>query len=402
MKRNYPSSIFFVLIFFMLICGTVYGQTSIQIMSATVKDKVIPGAQLIFQKNGFASVKAVTDYNGIVSIPSPFGGVDDSSVMLIVKKPGYSNMVVKCPCKDLTYALSTKMRELDGLRVVLSWNRTPKDLDSHMSFPGNHIYYKKKRGTKASLDVDQTKGYGPETITIYKKYHAQKYVYAVHNYTDKRVRNGRRLSDYSDAKVFVYIGTTLIKTYYVPRGRTGNTWIVFMVDEKGEIHDINQFMDSTSWKNVGVKLAEFRDRDEIKSGIVVSPMDVKRSKMVNRQGEKAYHRKDLEGSVLLYQEAIGLDPNNGQAYSNLGLSFQKLNRTAEAIWANRKAIALAHGGKKHIVQASSYYNIARIYERQGKWSDALQNFKWALDRREHRAYRKGIARMQNNIQRANQ
>ena len=112
-------------------------QTNIQVMSATVKDKIIPNAQLIFQKNGETSVIAKTDSRGIANVTAPFGGVDDSSVMLIVKKDGYSNMVVKCPCNDLTYALSSKMKELDGLRVVLSWNNQPQDLDSHLSFPGN-------------------------------------------------------------------------------------------------------------------------------------------------------------------------------------------------------------------------------------------------------------------------
>ncbi len=215
--------------------------TTIQVVSATVKDKVIDGADLIFQKNGEASVLAKTDKNGVARIPSPFGGVDDESVMLIVKKEGYSNMVVKCPCKGLTYALSSKMQELDGLRIVLNWNKQPLDLDSHLSFPGNHIYYEKKKGTKANLDVDDTNGFGPETITIEKKYHAQKYVYAVHTYSDKTKRNDSKLSDISDAKVFIYIGKTLVRTYYMPKNKMGNVWLVFMVDENGEFHDINQF-----------------------------------------------------------------------------------------------------------------------------------------------------------------
>ena len=34
-----------------------------------------------------------------------------------------------------------------------------------------------------------------------------------------------------------------------------------------------------------------------------------------------------------------------------------------------------------------------MYEKQGKWEEALQNYTWASDRREHSAYTKGIARM---------
>ena len=96
---------------------------------------------------------------------------------------------------------------------------------------------------------------------------------------------------------------------------------------------------------------------------------------------------------MYYKRAIELNPNNGQAYSNLGLSFQKLNNEAEAIWANRKAIDLANGPNTNTIQASSYYNIAKIYENKGQFKDALDNYKSALSKKQNVAYDKGIARM---------
>src|SRR3954466_5887615 len=62
--------------------------TSLQILSATVKDKVIDGAQVLFQKAGASSVSGTTDARGRISVPRPFGGLDDASVTMIVKKPG--------------------------------------------------------------------------------------------------------------------------------------------------------------------------------------------------------------------------------------------------------------------------------------------------------------------------
>ncbi len=117
------------------------------------------------------------------------------------------------------------------------------------------------------------------------------------------------------------------------------------------------------------------------------------AKDLNKRGETAYHAKKMDESIGLYQQAINLDPEFAQAYSNIGLAFQKAGRTAEAIWANRKAIALAAGGTAATVKASSYFNIARIYEDQGKWQDAKSNFERALENKTHDAYKKGIARM---------
>lgn len=371
-------------------------QMKLQILDATVKNRTVSNAQVIFQRNGETSVTGTTDTQGRVSLSVPFA--DDENTTLIVKKSGYSTMVAKGPSNGLTYALSPIMNQLDGLRIVLSWDENPKDLDSHISYPGNHIFYDHKTGTKANLDVDDTDSYGPETITIQKKFYEQDYVYAVHNFTDRLKTNSNRLSNISGAKVFVYIGETLIRTYYAPKNKTGNLWIVFSIDGQGEFHDINQF---TTCNNdvVKRKLAAFREKNELPAGIAVSTAEQEKSKRINQKGEAAYHRGELEASVQFYQQAIEVDPNNGQAYSNLGLSFQKLNRVAEALWANRKAIALAHGSKKHIVQASSYYNIAKLYEKQGKWEEALQNYQWASDRREHSAYTKGITRMKAKLNR---
>lgn len=63
------------------------------------------------------------------------------------------------------------------MRVVLTWADRPKDLDSHMLCElsnGNrgHVNYENKefldKGIKiCALDVDETNGYGPETITMY-------------------------------------------------------------------------------------------------------------------------------------------------------------------------------------------------------------------------------------------
>lgn len=110
------------------------GNTSVRVLSATTKDKAIDNANVTFQKNGWNSVSGQTDTDGRLQLRrSPFKGIDDESVLMIVTKPGYSALVVKCPCDGMTYALSENMRELDGIRIVLNWGARPADLDAHLA-----------------------------------------------------------------------------------------------------------------------------------------------------------------------------------------------------------------------------------------------------------------------------
>jgi tetratricopeptide (TPR) repeat protein len=381
-----------ILVLVLLFCNLfIYAQSSseVLVLSAVIKDKVIANAQVIFQKNGQTSVPKFTNASGKVNIPEEYQ--DDPNLTVIIKKEGYSTLVSKCPCGGLTYAISPFMNELDGMRIVLNWGKSPLDIDSHLSYQGGYVCYYQKDASQANLDVDDTDSYGPETITITKKIDGKKYVYAVHDFSDRDLSNNSNLSNISKAKVFVYIGNTLIKTYAVPTQRKGNVWIPFTIDENGNLVDVGDFKNASSWEGVRAILRDYRF-DNV-ANTVITTNDKNESVSINKKGEQAYHSGDIEGSINFYQQAIDLDPKNGQAYSNLGLAFQKLNREAEALWANRKAIDLAEGNNANIVKASSFYNIAKIYEKKGQWSEALQNYKSAKQNNNNPAYDKGIARV---------
>lgn len=375
-------------------CAYAY---DVQILSAVVKDEKIPGADVFLQKNGEASLKAKTDAAGKASFDSPFGGTDDATTSLIVKKDGYSNLVVKCPCAGLTYAISPHMTTLDGLRVVLDWGASPRDLDSHLSYKGNHVYFSNKKGLGANLDVDDVDGFGPETITITKKQAGERYLYAVHNFTEGDKKGSVSLATTAKAKVFVYVGSSLVRTFSPPKNKVGNTWVVFGVGETGEFYDINKFADLPSRESVGGLMEQILGSGDFQSVPEVDTDQRTLADNLNKQGEKAYHQKNFDDSVALYLEAINNNPEHSQAYSNLGLVYQKMGKKAEAIWANRKAIALASGPTKNTVQASSHYNIARIYEDDSQWQDALDSYTTAKSLKENPAYAKGIQRMQGKL-----
>jgi tetratricopeptide (TPR) repeat protein len=312
--------------------------------------------------------------------------------LMIVKKPGFSNLVVKCPCRGTTYAISPVMANLDGMRIVLNWGQLPADLDSHLVYPQNHIYFTQQRGKDANLDVDDTTSFGPETITIEKK-NDGRYVYAVHDYSDRENQNTSNLAN-SGAKVFVYIGQTLIRTYDVPKSQKGNLWAVFAVTEAGEFEDFNVLKGVVSEDRLD--LAEFQGVIEktAPANLSFSAASQTSAKELNRQGEVAYHAKSYDEAIRLYQAAIDQDGNYGQAYSNLGLVFQKAGRVSEALWANRKAIALASGPTAATVRASSHFNNGMIYEAASQWQNALQEYQLAKREKVNAVYDQAILRMQ--------
>ncbi|MFG1488147.1 tetratricopeptide repeat protein [Oceanospirillum sp. HFRX-1_2] len=366
----------------------------VKVLSAVVKDKAIADAKVTWQRNGESSVRTTSNASGRAQADSALP--DDADTTMIIDKPGYSTLVVKCPCDGFTYALSPVMENLDGLRVVLTWGSAPRDLDSHLAFPNNHVFFGDKNETDANLDVDDTTSYGPETITIEQKHQGERYVYAVHDYSNQSSKNSDAMAG-SSARVQVYVGQTLIRTYNVDSQKTATSWVVFGIDEEGAFHDINQYL-SLSREGMKQHMAELIAADSFESHSLISEAIKKEAKRINTRGEKLYHENRREEAMYLFQDAINLYPSYGQAYSNLGLTYQKLDRTAEALWANRKAIELASGNTKNRVQASSYYNIARIYEGKGEWQQALDNFRKAKSKREHQAYDKGIKRMEEKLQ----
>lgn len=69
----------------------------------------------------------------------------------------------------------------------LTWGTSPRDIDSHLHTPdGSHVYFGAQGGLRsqpfASLDVDDTTGFGPEVTTIVRP-KAGIYRFFLHNYS---------------------------------------------------------------------------------------------------------------------------------------------------------------------------------------------------------------------------
>lgn len=133
--------------------------------------------------------------------------------------------------------------------IILTWASAPADLDSHL-YVGDtgqtlidHTAKGDNDGTLdsspfAGLDVDDTDGKGPETITI--RYNSEQtdyngtYRYYIHDYNETNT-----LKD-SQAVVTVYINGEYVNSFDVPTSGTENFWHVFDFNKSGELSITNQ------------------------------------------------------------------------------------------------------------------------------------------------------------------
>lgn len=379
----------FIIIIAMM-CIPVFAKEiiSINVLDSQVKGKPIEGADISFSKDGENINVGKTDSHGRLIVKDGiFGGIDDSSVTIIIKKSGYATQIVRGPFNGLTFALSKEMKEIGGYRIVLSWDENPKDIDSHLVFRNSHIFWKNKNGEEGMLDVDDTDGFGPETITINKSLNGNDYIYAVHDYTNKDEKFSTKLSE-SGAKVLVYAGSTQIETFYIPQGHVGNLWVLFKISEYGDLIPINKF----------TTVSDLNEADTLLKGILkdnklLDQKIVNDANELNKLGENSYKSGDNEEAIEYYKKAILVNENFSQAYSNMGLAYKKLGKLPEAIWANRRAISLATGTNEKLVKASSFYNIAKIFEEQNQFQDALDNYILADSNKSLEVYKKAIQKM---------
>lgn len=130
-------------------------------------------------------------------------------------------------------------------RITLTWNQHPRDLDAHLVTPtGAHIYYR-TRGNPSSppyalLDVDDSNGYGPENITIYRYTSAsgRTYKYYVHHLSGAGSLAGSR------ARVQVQSRYQTLRNYVCPSRGSGRYWYVFKMSARGGITSVNRMRTS--------------------------------------------------------------------------------------------------------------------------------------------------------------
>lgn len=229
-------------------------------LSVTVKDAqtgtVLPGASV--SVNGATAV--TTDSNGVATFANLTSNASNPATATVtVNKTGYIpvSQSVTLLCNQTTsvsITILSSANTTDKIRFIVTWGQQPRDLDSHLTGPKTnsasstdrfHVYYGSKNNCNSTpcdatipawLDVDNTQGFGPETITIIKPAGSSNflpgaYLYYVYQYSsgdpNYTIAN-------SGAIVKVYNGATLIGQYTPPAPAAsqtlGNGWFWSVVE----------------------------------------------------------------------------------------------------------------------------------------------------------------------------
>ena len=142
--------------------------------------------------------------------------------------------------KGIQYIISPDLAA-GSARIVLEWNAQPMDLDSYLSGETDagkevDVRYSRKESREgdkviASLDLDDTDGYGPETTTIYD-------LNGVYRFRVADFHRTRTMKEYG-ATVKVYLPGKQPEVITInPEADVKDIWIVCEIDH-GELNIIN-------------------------------------------------------------------------------------------------------------------------------------------------------------------
>jgi von Willebrand factor type D domain/PQQ-like domain len=218
----------------LIVTGTVFNEDNQPLSGANVS---IKNRSIIQQ----------TDATGRYRIPLYFTqGETTASLELVVEK----NQAIETIPLTVTLSSATVEATQDVVlttlrQFVLTWGASPRDLDSHIWLPKtqpSHVFYSNK-GSKTSfpfttLDIDATRGYGPETMTLHRRAYAGTYYYAVYNFSNATPFSA------SGAKLEVRSKGGTVLNVTAPTQGSGRWWYVLALDgDTGEISVVNQYLD---------------------------------------------------------------------------------------------------------------------------------------------------------------
>lgn len=130
----------------------------------------------------------------------------------------------------LVIPLSPRFQPPEIARVLLSWGKSPRDLDAHLAptddaIPGPHVFFAHPSGLVpgvgpfGTLDVDHQNSEGYETVTLYDRKDGD-YEYFVHHYA------GDSTLGRSGAVVEILTGNCERQRFEPPAGCTAHWWHV--------------------------------------------------------------------------------------------------------------------------------------------------------------------------------
>ena len=142
---------------------------------------------------------------------------------------------------DYTNFVISPVLQTGEIRIVLTWNEEPRDLDAHLVGryeDGTNVHVSFMNQTEknrngdvlAELDVDDRSGFGPETMTIHDTGGSYDYDFIVHDYemTQKMAEKGATVKIYTQtgAPITVDVPSDVVNYWHVCSIHDGEVSIV--------------------------------------------------------------------------------------------------------------------------------------------------------------------------------
>ena len=241
-----------IIALFMLVVSVApaWAADDVQVVNA-LDGKGISGATVIYKYQGrkYEHTTGRDGYTEQINLPGvPVG----ATVHYSITAQGFAGIEDDCIREDnYNPCVQGRPRNLSPvgdfrLRVTLAWGDSPRDLDAQMWFgdresgQGKRVFWKSMVVDNVELDIDDTNGRGPETITV-NEMDSSRHMFLVHNYSDKDTSGNYNLSR-SGAKVTLFAGDRMLRRFTVPVDQPGKVWHVFNI--KGvEIGVVDRIVD---------------------------------------------------------------------------------------------------------------------------------------------------------------
>lgn len=218
----------------------------IAVISAVTGERLDDCSYEIKSQNSAYNVEKKT---GTIGLDGISDSLEVGNYNITIKKDGYiektSDFTVSADENQqivivMSPIFATNQDSSFPVRIVLTWENQPKDLDAHLCISNitgdkkviDSVCFENEKfendKTSINLDLDNkdiTTNVGkPETITIEKMSQDYLYTYYVYQYTADTDDFG--LSE-SNAKVEIYIGDELLYEIYLPEEKEADSWKVF-------------------------------------------------------------------------------------------------------------------------------------------------------------------------------
>lgn len=117
---------------------------------------------------------------------------------------------------------------INGVRIIMSWQGAPADLDSYLNGPGFRINYQSMNAPNgaATLNIDALGGNTVEVVTLNQEQLNATYTFSVHDYSNIASNNSLALSN-SGVVVTVIRNGVVTNTFNITPNRAGTLWQVF-------------------------------------------------------------------------------------------------------------------------------------------------------------------------------